>query len=105
METGIAMSLSVSGLTLYIIAPAHQQYTIAKMATGVADNLLLTSYLSARCPVMVAPAMDLDMYSHPSTTKNLETLSTRGVMIAEPSSEVNLPAVWTGKGEKMRSRR
>ncbi|MDD3033840.1 MAG: bifunctional phosphopantothenoylcysteine decarboxylase/phosphopantothenate--cysteine ligase CoaBC [Bacteroidales bacterium] len=81
---------------LYIIAPASAN-TIAKMATGVADNLLLTSYLSARCPVMVAPAMDLDMYRHPSTTENLETLSKRGVMVVEPSSG-ELASGLDGKG-------
>lgn len=81
---------------LYIIAPASAN-TIAKMATGVADNLLLTSYLSARCPVMVAPAMDLDMYRHPSTTENLETLSKRGVMMIEPSSG-ELASGLDGKG-------
>jgi phosphopantothenoylcysteine decarboxylase/phosphopantothenate--cysteine ligase len=54
---------------LYLIAPASAN-TIAKMANGVADNLLLTTYLSAKCPVMVAPAMDLDMYNHPATQKN-----------------------------------
>lgn len=81
---------------LYIIAPASAN-TIAKMATGVADNLLLTSYLSARCPVMVAPAMDLDMYRHPSTTENLETLSKRDVLIVEPSSG-ELASGLDGKG-------
>jgi len=81
---------------LYIIAPASAN-TIAKMATGVADNLLLTSYLSARCPIMVAPAMDLDMYRHPSTTLNLETLSKRGVLIVEPSSG-ELASGLDGKG-------
>lgn len=81
---------------LYIIAPASAN-TIAKMATGVADNLLLTSYLSARCPVMVAPAMDLDMYRHPATTLNLETISKRGVMIVEPSSG-ELASGLDGKG-------
>ncbi|MEA5004850.1 MAG: bifunctional phosphopantothenoylcysteine decarboxylase/phosphopantothenate--cysteine ligase CoaBC [Rikenellaceae bacterium] len=81
---------------LYIIAPASAN-TIAKMSTGVADNLLLTSYLSARCPVMVAPAMDLDMYRHPSTMVNLDTLSKRGVMIIEPSSG-ELASGLEGKG-------
>ena len=57
----------------YLIAPATAG-TIAKMATGVADNLLLTTYLSARCPVFVAPAMDLDMYRHPTTQYNLDSL-------------------------------
>ena len=54
----------------YLIAPATAN-TLAKMACGIADNLLLTTYLSARCPVVVAPAMDLDMYAHPTTQENL----------------------------------
>ncbi|MCK9628770.1 MAG: bifunctional phosphopantothenoylcysteine decarboxylase/phosphopantothenate--cysteine ligase CoaBC [Bacteroidales bacterium] len=81
---------------LFIIAPASAN-TLAKMATGVADNLLLTTYLSAKCPVMVAPAMDLDMYRHTATTVNLETLSKRGVMIVEPSSG-ELASGLDGKG-------
>lgn len=68
---------------LYLIAPASAN-TIGKMATGVADNLLLTTYLSAKCPVMVAPAMDLDMYRHPATRKNLETLQSYGNLVIEP---------------------
>ena len=59
---------------------------MAKMATGVADNLLLTTYLSARCPVAVAPAMDLDMYAHVATQRNLESLRRDGVHIIEPGS-------------------
>ncbi len=69
----------------YVIAPASAN-TLAKMATGVADNLLLTTYLSARCPVFVSPAMDLDMYAHITTKRNLETLSSDGVEIIEPQS-------------------
>ena len=57
----------------YLIAPATAN-TIGKMANGIADNLLLTSYLSAKCPVFVAPAMDLDMFAHPAVQKNIETL-------------------------------
>ncbi len=68
----------------YIIAPASAN-TIGKMANGVADNLLLTTYLSAKCPVFVAPAMDLDMYAHPSTKKNLLTLKSYGNEIIEPT--------------------
>ncbi len=67
-----------------LIAPATAN-TVAKMATGTADNLLLTTYLSARCPVFVAPAMDLDMFGHPATTQNLQTLQARGVHVIEPS--------------------
>ena len=57
-----------------LIAPATAS-TIGKMANGVADNMLITTYLSAKAPVFVAPAMDLDMYAHPSTQKNLELSS------------------------------
>ena len=64
----------------YLIAPATAN-TLAKMACGIADNLLLTTYLSARCPVAVAPAMDLDMYAHPATQENLEKLRAAGVAV------------------------
>jgi phosphopantothenoylcysteine decarboxylase / phosphopantothenate---cysteine ligase len=80
----------------YLIAPATAN-TIAKMATGVADNLLLTTYLSARCPVIIAPAMDLDMYQHPSTLKNIETLKSYGNYIIEPASG-ELASGLDGKG-------
>ncbi len=80
----------------YIIAPASAN-TIAKMATGVADNLLLTTYLSARCPVFVAPAMDLDMYAHPATQYNLETLKSYGNRVIEPV-EGELASGLSGKG-------
>jgi phosphopantothenoylcysteine decarboxylase/phosphopantothenate--cysteine ligase len=68
---------------LYLIAPASAN-TIAKMNHGVADNLLLTTYLSARCPIAIAPAMDLDMYNHPSTQKNLTALKSLNITIIEP---------------------
>lgn len=80
----------------YLIAPATAN-SIAKMATGVADNLLLTSYLSARCPVLVAPAMDLDMFCHPAMTRNLQTLQSFGVRIIEPSTG-ELASGLDGKG-------
>ncbi len=70
---------------LMVIAPASAN-TIAKMAHGVADNMLLTTYLSMKAPVMVAPAMDLDMYAHPSTQANLDTLRSYGNVIIEPTS-------------------
>ena len=69
----------------YLIAPATAN-TLAKMATGVADNLLLTTYLSARCPVAVAPAMDLDMYAHCATQRNLERLREDGVHVIAPAA-------------------
>ena len=80
----------------YLIAPATAN-TLAKMAAGIADNLLLTTYLSARCPVAVAPAMDLDMYAHAATRQNLETLAQRGVRIVEPA-EGELASGLRGKG-------
>lgn len=66
----------------FIIAPATAN-TLAKMAHGIADNLLCTTYLSARCRVIVAPAMDADMYAHPSTQANLNALRERGVAIVD----------------------
>lgn len=80
----------------YLIAPATAN-TLAKMAAGIADNLLLTAYLSARCPVAVAPAMDLDMYAHPSTQENLARLRARGVAVVEPG-EGELASGLKGKG-------
>ncbi len=68
---------------LLIVAPATAT-TLGKMANGVADNLLVTTYLSARCPVIVAPAMDMDMYKHPSTQRNLEVLKGYGNLVIEP---------------------
>lgn len=66
-----------------LIAPATAA-TIGKMANGIADNMLITTYLSAKAPVFVAPAMDLDMYAHPSTQKNLDILRSYGNHIIEP---------------------
>jgi len=81
---------------LMIIAPATAT-TIGKMANGIADNLLITTYLSARCPVVLAPAMDLDMYKHLSTRNNIEKLIAYGnYIIAPPSGE--LPSGLDGKG-------
>lgn len=68
-----------------LIAPATAS-TIGKMAHGVADNMLITTYLSMKAPVFVAPAMDLDMYAHPSTQENLATLRRYGNHIIEPGS-------------------
>jgi len=67
---------------VFIVAPASAN-TIAKMANGICDNLLLAVYLSARCPVYVAPAMDLDMYKHPSTVFNFKTLAKARVKILD----------------------
>lgn len=81
---------------LMIIAPATAS-TIGKMANGIADNMLITTYLSAKEQVMVAPAMDLDMWAHPSTQRNVETLRRDGVLIVEPQSGF-LASGLTGKG-------
>ncbi|MBP3228517.1 MAG: bifunctional phosphopantothenoylcysteine decarboxylase/phosphopantothenate--cysteine ligase CoaBC [Bacteroidaceae bacterium] len=79
-----------------VVAPATAS-TLAKMATGVADNMLLTTYLSMKAPVFVAPAMDLDMYAHPATQANLDTLRARGVTVVEPASG-ELASGLVGKG-------
>lgn len=68
---------------LFVIAPASAN-TMAKMAGGICDNLLLTTYLSVRSSVMVAPAMDVDMYSHVATQRNIEILRSAGNIIVEP---------------------
>lgn len=79
-----------------IIAPATAS-TIAKMANGVADNMLITTYLSAKAPVFIAPAMDLDMMAHPSTTRNIELLKSYGNHIIEPA-DGELASHLFGKG-------
>lgn len=81
---------------LMLIAPATAN-TIGKMASGIADNLLLTTYLSAKCPVVVAPAMDLDMYRHSATQRNLAVLRSFGNVIIEPE-DGELASGLTGKG-------
>ena len=68
-----------------VIAPCTAA-TLGKMANGVADNMLITTYLSMKALVFIAPAMDLDMYKHPSTQKNIETLRSFGNHIIEPGS-------------------
>jgi phosphopantothenoylcysteine decarboxylase/phosphopantothenate--cysteine ligase len=70
---------------LFLVAPVTAS-TLGKMANGIADNLLITTYLSCKCPVILAPAMDLDMYRHPSTSRNLEILRSYGNRIIEPDT-------------------
>lgn len=79
-----------------IIAPCTAS-TLAKMAHGVADNMLVTTYLSAKEKVFIAPAMDLDMFAHPSTARNMRTVETDGVTIIEPDAG-ELASGLTGKG-------
>lgn len=81
---------------LMVVAPATAS-TIGKMANGIADNMLITTYLSAKSPVMVAPAMDLDMWAHPSTQRNVAMLERDGVEIIQPASG-ELASHLTGKG-------
>lgn len=81
---------------LMVIAPASAN-TIAKMARGIADNMLLTTYLSMKASVMVAPAMDLDMYAHPATQENLNRLREYSNLIIEPASG-ELASHLIGKG-------
>jgi len=69
---------------LIIVAPATAN-TVGKMATGICDNLLLMTYLSARCPVFIAPAMDLDMWKHASTQENIKLLQGRGIHLLAPA--------------------
>ena len=81
---------------LILIAPATAN-TIAKMANGMCDNLLLAVYLSARCPVMFTPAMDLDMLKHPATQKNMDTLKSFGNILI-PSGTGELASGFNGEG-------
>ena len=84
---------------LYIIAPATSN-TLSSMAQGRCNNLLLATYLSAKCPVFVAPAMDLDMYTHPSNQKNIKLLASYGNQIL-PVGEGDLASGLEGKGRMM----
>jgi phosphopantothenoylcysteine decarboxylase/phosphopantothenate--cysteine ligase len=79
-----------------LIAPATAA-TIGKMANGIADNMLITTYLSMKAPVFIAPAMDLDMYAHPSTQTNLDKLKSYGNRIIEPATGF-LASALEGKG-------
>lgn len=79
-----------------VIAPATAS-TIGKMANGIADNMLITTYLSMKAPVFVAPAMDLDMWAHPATQSNLDLLRQRGVRVIEPA-DGELASHLVGKG-------
>ena len=81
---------------LLLIAPATAA-TLGKMANAICDNLLITTYLSAKCQVMIAPAMDLDMFRHPANLRNVETLRSYGNLIIEPT-EGALASGLYGKG-------
>jgi len=79
-----------------IVAPATA-YTLSKMADGASDNLVLATYLSAKCPVFVAPTMDLDMYQHPSTKENLKKLESFGNIVI-PAENGELASGLSGEG-------
>lgn len=79
-----------------VIAPATAA-TLGKMAHGIADNILVTTYLSAKCPVFIAPAMDLDMFVHPSTQHNISILKEYGNNIFDPATG-ELASGLEGKG-------
>jgi len=81
---------------LMLIAPISAN-TLSKLVSGACDNFLLATYLSAKCPVMVAPAMDLDMYAHPATQSNLEILKERGVTVLDSPAGA-LASGLSGKG-------
>ncbi|SFE97737.1 bifunctional phosphopantothenoylcysteine decarboxylase/phosphopantothenate--cysteine ligase CoaBC [Thermophagus xiamenensis] len=81
---------------ILVIAPASAN-TMGKMANAICDNLLITTYLSAKCPVLVAPAMDLDMYAHPANQRNIDLLRRFGTQIVEPASG-ELASGLQGKG-------
>lgn len=81
---------------LMLIAPASAN-TLAKLANGICDNLLIATYLSARCPVMFAPAMDLDMYTHPSSKSNIDKLVSYGNILVD-AEEGELASGLEGKG-------
>lgn len=86
-----------NGADLFLIAPASAN-TLAKMARGEADNLLLTTYLSATCPVFFAPAMDLDMHAHPANSDNIALLESRGnIQIPAESGELASGLSGTGR--------
>lgn len=79
-----------------LVAPATAS-TMGKMAHGIADTLLVTTYMSAKCPVMVAPAMDLDMFQHPSNQQSIGILKSFGNIIIDPGSG-ELASGLVGKG-------
>ncbi len=75
----------LEGTDVLVIAPATAN-TLAKMAAGIADNLLTTTYLAARCPLVLVPSMNVDMYNHPAVRENLQKLSARGCLVMEPDA-------------------
>ena len=85
-----------SNIDLLLVAPATAN-TIGKFANGLADDFLSSLYTATRAPVMIAPAMNSNMFDHPAVAKNLETLIARGVHVVDPGSGY-LACGWIGKG-------
>ena len=85
-----------SNIDLLVVAPATAN-TIAKFANGLADDFLSSLYTATRAPVLLAPAMNTNMFEHPAVVKNLETLGARGVQMVDPGSGY-LACGWIGKG-------
>ncbi len=81
---------------LFLVAPATAA-TIGKMACGICDNLVTTTFMSVKCPAMVAPAMDLDMFAHSAMQNNLNTIRKFGVVVIEPATG-DLASGLVGKG-------
>ena len=97
LVTGQVMSILVTG-QIFILLPRQLQTLLQKMAHGICDNLLLATYFSATCPIVVAPAMDLNMYKHPATVTNTKTLMDRGNVII-PAVFGELASGLTGEGK------
>jgi phosphopantothenoylcysteine decarboxylase/phosphopantothenate--cysteine ligase len=95
-ESEIGHIRLADGADAIVIAPATADL-IAKAAVGIADDLVTTVLLAARCPIAIAPAMNVNMYNHPTVTENLAKLKARGVTIIDPD-EGALACGWSGKG-------
>ncbi|RHX87461.1 phosphopantothenoylcysteine decarboxylase [Leptospira stimsonii] len=86
-EEGMAHIDAKNSASVMVVVPATANI-IGKMANGIADDLVTSTYLAANCPVIVAPAMNPFMYSHPSVQRNLKRLSDDGVILADPTNGV-----------------
>ena len=95
-ESSISHIQAADSMAVLLVAPATANI-IAKFAAGIADDLLTCVYLAARCPVLIAPAMNSNMYLHPATQANMETLRARGVNFIDPE-EGYLACGWEGAG-------
>jgi phosphopantothenoylcysteine decarboxylase/phosphopantothenate--cysteine ligase len=97
LESSIEHIAEAQWADALVVAPATAGI-LAKFAHGMADDFLTTMYLATTAPVLVAPAMNVNMWEHPATQANLETLRQRGVRVIEPGSPASWPAAWLGRG-------